>query len=45
MKVGIIGLGMLGKAVATHLSDSGFEITAYNRTKDKTVQIRKKESK
>lgn len=42
MKVGIIGLGMLGKAVATHLSDSGFEITAYNRTKDKTVQIRKK---
>ncbi|MGH1521168.1 MAG: NAD(P)-dependent oxidoreductase [Nitrosopumilus sp.] len=42
MKVGIIGLGMLGNAVATHLSDSGFEITAYNRTKDKTVQIRKK---
>ncbi len=42
MKVGIIGLGMLGNAVATHLSDSDFEITAYNRTKDKTVQIRKK---
>ena len=45
MKIGIIGLGMLGNAVATHLLDSDFEVTVYNRTKDKTVQIRKKGAK
>ena len=38
MKVGIIGLGMLGNAVALHLLDSGFEVTVYNRTKEKTSQ-------
>ncbi len=41
-KVGIIGLGMLGNAVALHLLDSGFEITVYNRTKEKTLQIKEK---
>jgi 3-hydroxyisobutyrate dehydrogenase and related beta-hydroxyacid dehydrogenases len=34
-RIGIIGLGMLGNAVALHLIDSGFEVTAYNRTKEK----------
>ena len=42
MRIGIIGLGMLGNAVATHLLDSDFKVTAYNRTKDKTVSIGKK---
>lgn len=42
MKIGIIGLGMLGNAVASHLLDSGFEIIAYNRTKDKTNQVKEK---
>ena len=32
-KIGIIGLGMLGNAVALHLLDSGFEVTVFNRTK------------
>lgn len=41
-KVGIIGLGMLGNAVALHLLDSGFEITVYNRSKEKTLQIKEK---
>ena len=41
-KIGIIGLGMLGNAVALHLLDSGFEVTVYNRTKDKTNQIKEK---
>ncbi len=44
-KVGIIGLGMLGNAVALHLLDSGFEITVYNRTKEKTLQIKEKGAK
>ncbi len=42
MKVGIIGLGMLGNAVALHLLDSGFEVTVYNRTKEKTKQAQEK---
>jgi 3-hydroxyisobutyrate dehydrogenase len=45
VKIGIIGLGMLGNAVALHLLDSGFEVTVYNRTKEKTIQAREKGAK
>ena len=45
MKVGIIGLGMLGNAVALHLLDSGFEVIVYNRTKEKTMQAKEKGAK
>ncbi|MFB5619771.1 MAG: NAD(P)-dependent oxidoreductase [Nitrosopumilus sp.] len=41
-KIGIIGLGMLGNAVASHLLDLDFKITAYNRTKEKTNQLKEK---
>ncbi|MGQ0376847.1 MAG: NAD(P)-dependent oxidoreductase [Nitrososphaerota archaeon] len=41
-KVGIIGTGMLGSAVGIHLLESGFELTAYNRTKNKTIELAKK---
>ncbi len=41
-KIGIIGLGMLGNAVALHLIDSGFEVNVYNRTKEKTLQLKEK---
>ena len=41
-KIGIIGLGMLGNAVALHLLNSNFEIIAYNRTKEKTNELREK---
>jgi len=44
-KIGIIGLGMLGNSVALHLLDSGFEVTVYNRTKEKTMQAREKGAK
>jgi len=44
-KIGIIGLGMLGNAVALHLVDSGFEVTVYNRTKEKTIQAKEKGAK
>lgn len=44
-KIGIIGLGMLGNAVALHLLDSGFDVTAYNRTKEKTTTLEKKGAK
>ena len=42
IRVGIIGLGMLGNAVALHLLDLGFEVTVYNRTKEKTAKVREK---
>ena len=41
-RIGIIGLGMLGNAVALHLIDSGFKVTAYNRTKEKTLELKEK---
>jgi len=44
-KIGIIGLGMLGNAVALHLIDSGFEVTVYNRTKEKALQLKEKGAK
>ena len=44
-KIGIVGLGMLGNAVALHLLDSGFEVTAYNRTKEKTSTLEDKGAK
>ena len=45
MKIGIIGLGILGNAVALHLLDSGFEVTVYNRTQEKTRQAKEKGAK
>lgn len=45
MKIGVIGLGMLGNAVAMHLLESGFEITAYNRTNEKTISLKEKGAK
>ena len=40
--IGIIGAGILGSAVALHLAESGFDVMAYNRTQDKTLQLRKR---
>ena len=38
-KIGIIGTGMLGEAVGLHLLDSKYEVTVYNRTKDKVENL------
>ena len=38
-KIGLIGTGMLGKAVALNLLKSGYSIVAYNRTKEKTKEL------
>jgi 3-hydroxyisobutyrate dehydrogenase len=39
-KIGIIGTGMLGNAVGLHLLKSGFDLTVYNRTKEKTNELK-----
>ena len=36
MKIGIIGIGMLGEAVAENLLNLGYDISEYNRTIEKT---------
>ena len=41
-RIGVVGLGMLGNAVALRLVDSGFEVTAYNRTKEKTFELKER---
>lgn len=40
MKIGIIGTGFLGKAVAKRLLDTGHKVIVYNRTKDKTESLK-----
>ena len=42
LKVGIIGLGMLGNAVASHLLDSGIKVNVFNRTRSKTKRVKEK---
>ncbi|MDC0211877.1 NAD(P)-dependent oxidoreductase [Candidatus Nitrosopelagicus sp.] len=41
MKIGIIGTGMLGEAVGLHLLDVGYEVVVFNRTKEKTKNLKK----
>jgi len=45
IKVGIIGLGMLGNAVALHLLDLDFKVTVYNRTREKAEEVKRKGAK
>ena len=45
MKVGLIGTGMLGTAVALHLLEKGIEIVAQNRTREKTKPLEEKGAK
>ena len=41
-KIGIVGTGILGEAVGLHLLDVGYEVTVFNRTKNKTEKLEKK---
>ena len=40
MKIGIIGTGFLGKAVATRLLSTGHKVIVYNRTKNKAESLK-----
>jgi 3-hydroxyisobutyrate dehydrogenase len=40
LKIGIIGTGFLGKAVAKRLLDTGHTVIVYNRTRDKTESLK-----
>lgn len=41
VEIGIIGTGILGTAVGIRLLKSGFNLTVYNRTKEKTAELKK----
>ncbi len=41
-KIGLVGTGMLGNAVGLHLLKSEYQLTAYNRTMEKTNELKKK---
>ncbi len=42
MKIGVIGLGNMGAAIAANLIASGFDVTVYNRTTEKAEPLIKK---
>ena len=42
MKIGFIGLGIMGTRMAANLLQGGVDLTVYNRTKDKATDLREK---
>ena len=41
-KIGIVGTGMLGEAVGLHLLDIGYEVSVFNRTKEKMENLKER---
>ncbi|AMB95924.1 NAD(P)-dependent oxidoreductase [Aerococcus urinae] len=39
MKIGFIGLGVMGKSMASHLIQAGYDLNVYNRTKKKAQPL------
>lgn len=44
-KIGYLGMGIMGSAMAGRLVDAGFEVTVYNRSKDKCKPLELKGAK
>jgi len=44
MKVGFIGLGIMGSRMADNLAEAGYELLLYNRTKEKASDLLKKKN-
>jgi len=44
MKVGFIGLGIMGSRMANNLAEAGYELLLYNRTKEKANDLLKKKN-
>lgn len=45
MRIGFIGLGIMGFPMASHLLDAGYDLIVYNRTVDKANELREKGAK
>ena len=37
LKIAFIGTGIMGAPIAGHIMDAGYELTVYNRTKEKAA--------
>jgi len=37
--IGFIGTGVMGKSMAMHLLHGGYRVVAYNRTKEKAIEL------
>lgn len=42
IKVGVVGLGLMGSAIASNLLSKGYEVHAFNRSQDKTEAVKRK---
>jgi glyoxylate/succinic semialdehyde reductase len=42
MKIGFVGLGIMGNAMATNLVNGGFDVTVWNRTPEKSALLAEK---
>jgi 3-hydroxyisobutyrate dehydrogenase len=41
-KIGIIGLGIMGTALAKRLQEKGYQLFLYNRTSERAIQVARK---
>ena len=41
MKIGFVGLGLMGNPMAKNLQKTGFDLTVFNRSKDKIYEFKK----
>ncbi len=39
MKIGFVGIGVMGESMARHLMNKGYELTVYNRTRSKAERL------
>ena len=44
-RIGLIGTGVLGSSVGLHLLESGYPLTVFNRTREKTSYLERKGAK
>jgi len=42
MQIGFIGLGRMGKAMVEHLLEEGVDVVVYNRSREKTEELKSK---
>ena len=42
-EIGLVGLGVMGKNFALNMSDRGFSVGVYNRTREKTQKFLEQE--
>lgn len=39
IRIGFVGIGVMGLSMAGHLLDAGYELAVYNRTREKAAEL------